>query len=304
MNASKNTTLSTLIIGFPEYAAQAQRFANTAGIPYATLDLHHFPDGESKLQLPSILPDHVILYRSMDWPNDKLVELILAVAGARNLGAKTVSLVAPYLCYMRQDKAFHAGEVVSQKIIGNLFAKYFDSVLTVDAHLHRIHHLSDAIPVSQAVNITATEPMAQFLQQHVEQPYLLGPDGESEQWVAAIAAPNKMDYGVATKERYGDRKVKVHVPEGNYRGRNIVLVDDVASTGKTLLEATRALTKYQPASISVLVTHALFVGDAIPLLMKAGITNIWSCDSIKHSSNTVQLAKILAKNIAMPVHNI
>ena len=303
MNTPENTAQAALVIGFPEYAAQAQRFASAAGIPYAALDLHHFPDGESKLQLPAILPDHVILYRSLDWPNDKLIELILAASGARNLGAITVSLVAPYLCYMRQDKAFHEGEVVSQKVIGNLLAKYFDSVLTVDAHLHRVHHLSDAIPASHAVNITATKPMAQFLQQHVKQPYLLGPDGESEQWVAAIAAPNQMDYGVATKERYGDREVKVHIPEGNYQGRNIVLVDDVASTGKTLLGAATALTKYQPDSISVLVTHALFTDDAIPRLREAGVTKIWSCDSIQHPSNTVQLARILAKNIEIPANN-
>lgn len=293
MNISK----PAIVISFPECQEQAQRFASAAGLPCSTFELHHFPDGESELQLPASLPDQVILYRSLDRPNDKLVELILAAAGARNMGAKVVSLIAPYMCYMRQDKAFHAGEVVSQKIIGRLLADYFDSVLTVDAHLHRVHKLADAIPVAQAINITATDPMAHFLQQHVQRPYLIGPDSESEQWVAAIAAHYKMDYGVALKERYGDREVNVHVPHGDYQGRNIVLVDDVASTGITLLEAARALAEYQPASLSVLVTHALFVDDAIPQLRQAGVTNIWSCDSILHSTNAVQLANILAENI-------
>lgn len=99
----------------------------------------------------------VIFYCSLDKPNNKLIELFLAAAGARDMGARTVSLVAPYLCYMRQDKAFHCGEVVSQQVIGNLLAGYFDNVITVDAHLHRVHHLADAVPVSQAVNITATD---------------------------------------------------------------------------------------------------------------------------------------------------
>lgn len=294
MNTSESKAQHTIVLGFPEYAAQAQRFARAAGFSYARLDVHHFPDGESKLQLPAKLPDHVILCRSLDHPNDKLVELILAAAGARSLGAKSVSLVAPYLCYMRQDKAFHKGEIISQKVIGKCLADYFDSVLTVDAHLHRVHHLRDAIPIEHAVNITATEPMAHFIQQHIDRPYLIGPDGESEQWVAAIAAQHQMDYGVAQKDRYGDKEVNVHVPDGDYQKRNIILVDDVASTGKTLLGAAKALTKYKPASLSVLVTHALFVDDAIPQLRKAGVTNIWSCDSIPHPTNAVWLADILA----------
>ena len=282
-----------MVIGFPDYAVQAKQFAAAISLPYVTVNLHRFPDAESKLQLPENLPKHVIFFCSLDNPNEKLIELILAAAGARVIGARRISLVAPYLCYMRQDKAFHAGEVISQKVIGKLLADYFDNVLTVDAHLHRIHHLSEAIPAQQAINITATDPMAHFIQQHVENPYLMGPDGESEQWVADIATHYQMDFGVALKERYGDREVKVSIPEGNYQGRNIVLVDDVASTGKTLIEAAKALQKYHPASLSVLVTHALFVGDAIAQLKETGVENIWSCDSIAHATNAVKLADIL-----------
>lgn len=285
-----------LVIAFPDYATQAKQFAEAAELPYVTVNLHRFPDAESKLQLPESLPKHVIFFCSLDNPNEKLIELILAAAGARVIGARRISLIAPYLCYMRQDKAFHAGEVISQQVIGKLLADYFDNVLTVDAHLHRIHHLSEAIPAKQAINITATDPMAHFIQHHIENPYLMGPDGESEQWVTNIATHYQMDYGVALKERYGDREVKVSIPEGNYQGRNIVLVDDVASTGKTLIEAAKALLKYHPASLSVLVTHALFVDDAIVQLKETGVENIWSCDSITHATNAVKLADILAIN--------
>jgi len=291
-----NIQKQTLVIGFPEYKVQAKQFAEVLGAAYHTIKIHHFPDGESKLQLPAVIPEQIILFNSLDRPNNKLIELILAESGAKDMGAKHISLVAPYLCYMRQDKAFHKGEVISQQVIGKLLADYFDKVLTVDAHLHRIHKLSDAIPIPQAINITVTDAMAHFIKKHIEQPYLLGPDGESEQWVADIATHYQMDYGVATKERYGDRDVKVSLPDAHYEGRNIVLVDDVASTGKTLLEAAKALAKYQPSSISVLVTHALFVEDSMAQLIQAGVTNIWSCDSITHSTNVVKLAQSLAEN--------
>lgn len=294
MITKRNDSQQTLVIGFPDYAIQAQQFAAAAGLPYSVIKLHHFPDAESKLQLPESLPAHVIFYCSLDRPNNKLIELILAAAGARVLGAHRVSLIAPYLCYMRQDKAFLAGEVISQKVIGKLLADYFDTILTVDAHLHRIHKLSEAIPAKHAINITATHPMAHFIQQHVENPYLIGPDGESKQWVTDIATQYQMDYAVAIKERYGDRKVIVTLPEGDYQGRNIVLLDDIASTGKTLIAVAEALQKYHPASLSVLVSHALFADDAVNELKDAGINNIWSCDSIVHTTNAVKLAPMLA----------
>ena len=292
-------TLNTgaLILGFPEYEAQARRLADAAGLSCAQVDIHRFPDGESKLTLPPDLPEHVIFCRSLDYPNDKLVELVLAAGGARDLGVEKVSLVAPYLSYMRQDKAFHPGEVVSQKIIGRCLAAWFDQLLTVDSHLHRVHKLSDAVPVKNAININATHPMARFIEAHVDNAYLIGPDGESGQWVASIANQYQMDYGVALKERFGDRDVRVQLPAGDYQGRHIVLVDDVASTGQTLLEAATALASCKPASISVLVTHALFVGDAIEQLKAAGVTNIWSCDSIPHPTNAVELASSLAAGL-------
>ncbi len=287
----------TLMLGFPEYADQTERLAQATGLPFSVLDIHHFPDGESKVTLPGILPEQIVLVRSLDHPNDKLIELILAAAGARKLGAKKLCLVAPYLCYMRQDKAFHAGEVVSQPIIGACLAAHFDALLTVDAHLHRIHSLSDAVPVDPAINLTATDPMAHFLQNNVEAPFLVGPDGESEQWVAAIASHFGFDYAVAEKQRLGDREVKISMPDCGFAGRNLVLVDDVASTGKTLLEAASLLQAHDPASISVLVTHALFVDNALRELYDAGVTNIWSCDAIPHPTNAVSLAGLLAEEL-------
>jgi ribose-phosphate pyrophosphokinase len=294
----------SLLLGFPECRAQAGTVADLAGIAYADIGIHVFPDGESKITLPQaeIKPgSHVLIYRSLDHPNAKLVELILAAEGAKRLGAATLTLIVPYLSYMRQDMAFNPGEVISQTVIGHLLAGIFDAVLTVDSHLHRIQHLSEAIPAAHAINLTATAPMAAFLAEQFEQPYLLGPDAESEQWVRAIAAPAHWDYGIAHKERLGDRNVVVTLPEAEFRGRDIVLVDDVASSGQTLIAAARQLAPYQPRSIAVLVTHALFRDDSEQQLHAAGVGQIWSCDSIIHRSNRVPLAGLLAENLPLIV---
>ena len=284
-----------LLIGFPGYREPAQRLATAAGVPYADALIHHFPDGETRLRLPEPLPGHVVLCLTLDHPNSRLVELVLAAATARDLGAKHITLVAPYLCYMRQDKAFHPGEAVSQRIVGTLLSQWIDALITVDSHLHRVHQLKDAVPVNPAINLTAAPVMAAFLMQQMDNPFLVGPDEESEQWVASIARDRDFEYCVAHKERFGDQQVHVSLPKADYRNRHIVLIDDIASSGRTLEEAALGLLRFEPASISVLVTHALFVGDAQERLRRAGVSHIWSTDAIPHSSNALHLDHLLAE---------
>jgi ribose-phosphate pyrophosphokinase len=236
----------------------------------------------------------VVIYRSLDQPNHKLVELILAASTARELGASRVALVAPYLCYMRQDKAFHPGEAVSQRIVGNLLARYFDELLTVDPHLHRVNRIEHAVPVARAKAVAATDAMARYLEGRIDNPLLIGPDEESAQWVAAIAKRNRLDFQVARKQRFGDSEVSIELPGAAFQGRQVVLVDDIASTGHTLAATCRQLAPCRPAGITVMVTHALFVDDAMQNIMAAGAGQIWSCDSIGHPTNRIPLAECLA----------
>lgn len=292
--------MNTLIVGFPDYQKQATELANLLNLEYADIQVHYFPDGESKVTLPAgklLNVEHVILFRSLDQPNAKLLELILAAQGCREYGVNQITLIAPYMAYMRQDKSFNPGEVVSQTVFGKLLATYVDAVITVDAHLHRIHALSQAIPLSIAVNLSATKPMADFLKQRFDAPLLLGPDEESRQWVEAISGSGGFDFFIANKNRYGDRQVEIHLPEMKIQGREVVLVDDIASSGNTLIKAAKQLVERNPKSLSVLVTHALFMEDSIQKLKASGVTNIWSCDSVNHATNAVFLGEILAESL-------
>ncbi len=283
-----------LVVGFPEGEVQARAMAAAAGLPYAGVGIHRFPDGESRVRLPPALPERVVLYRGMDRPNEKLFELVLTAATARDLGVRHLTLVAPYLCYMRQDTAFVPGEAVSQRVLGTLLADWFDTLVTVDPHLHRVPSLADAIPVQRAVALSAAGPMAEFLATHLENPLVLGPDSESLQWVAAVAAVQGLDYGVARKERLGDREVRIALPELDVLGRSVVLLDDVVSTGGTLIATAQALKPLDPASISVLATHGLFCDGALGRMAEAGITQVWTSDSVPHPTNRVNLAHLLA----------
>lgn len=263
---------------------------------YATVEVHRFPDGESRVRLPQLPAGHAWLYRSLDHPNDKLVELLLAARTLRQGGAQRVSLIAPYLCYMRQDIAFQPGEAVSQRIIGAFLADVFDDVITVDPHLHRISRLEQAIPGRNAIALSAAELFGHHLAGE-KGALLLGPDEESAQWVHAIAAISRLEYAVASKRRNGDKAVAVQLPDVAITGRDVVLVDDVASTGHTLATITRQLLAAGARRVTALVTHALFAGDAQEILRQAGLSRIGSSDSIPHPSNVVCLAPLLAETV-------
>ncbi|MFT5659295.1 MAG: ribose-phosphate pyrophosphokinase, partial [Gammaproteobacteria bacterium] len=271
--------------------------ADALDMPCHVIQCHRFPDGENKLTLPAELPRHVLFCRSLDHPNEKLLELLLAAKTARALGAKTLTLIAPYLCYMRQDKAFNPGEVVSQTIVGNFLADLFDNVITVDPHLHRISHLNQAIPSNNAVSLSATTLMSEFLLKRLENPILLGPDSESKQWVSAVAKPNNWEYVVCEKIRLGDRNVEITLPSINMHGRNVVIVDDVASSGKTLAVAAGKCILKNAHQVDVLVTHALFSDDVKQDFLKAEVRHIWSTDSVSHESNIIPLWGLLKQAI-------
>jgi len=281
------------ILSFAEYEKQSHKLAVELALPCNIIQRHIFPDGESKLTLPIKLPVHVIICRSLDHPNEKLLELLLAAKTARQLGAKTLTLVAPYLCYMRQDKAFHPGEVISQRIVGTFLAEQFDNIITVDPHLHRVHELHQAVPAKQAVSLSATSLMADYIRAHVQSPVIIAPDDEAQQWVTAVAKSDGWEYGVCHKKRTGDREVAITLPRIELQGRAVVIVDDVASSGQTLAVAVKKCLAAKAKQVDVLVTHALFFGDAKQRLLAAGVRNIWSTDSVSHESNVISLSGLL-----------
>lgn len=283
-----------VLLGFEDESALARKLADATGMTLSLVDRHVFPDGEIKLRLPPQLPPRVVLLRSLNQPNAKLIELLLAAHTARQLGARHLTLVAPYLAYMRQDVAFHPGEAISQRIVGQYLADLFDAVITVDPHLHRVSTLQEAVPARQTCVLSAAPLLSDFAHRQCPDILLIGPDEESAQWITEASRPHGLDHAVCKKIRHGDRQVDIALPEMEVTGRTVVLLDDMASSGQTLAQAARVLLQAGAKSVDVAVTHALFSGDAMEVIRAAGVGRIWSTDSVLHSSNCVSISDLLA----------
>lgn len=288
--------MSAALQCLPASAAAAQRLAARLGLPLDEIALHHFPDQELRVTVAPPAPT-TLIFAALDQPNEKLLALLFAAEALRRMGTKRLVLVAPYLCYMRQDKAFHEGEAISQKVVGPLLAQSFDRVVTVDAHLHRTKDIGEVFPGIAADNLSAMPAIAEALRASGFDPktVVVGPDAESQAWVADLAGRLGLDYAVAHKTRHGDRSVALAFADPSlFAGRPALLVDDIVSSGGTLITAAKVLHAAGAASVDAIVTHALFAPEFTRVLFEAGIRSVKSSDSVPHPSNAIALDGVLA----------
>ena len=280
----------------PSVAEAARRLAGRLGLSLHEIEVHRFPDEELRVTVGPAATT-TLIYAPLHHPNDKLVALLLASEALRRGGARRLVLVAPYLCYMRQDAAFHDGEAISQKVVGKLLAQAVDSVVTVDAHLHRTEKIGDVFPGIDASDQSAMPAVADALRTDTLDPrtVVVGPDEESRLWVSELSAMLSLAHAVAHKTRRGDRSVEIAFDEpARLANRPVLLIDDIVSSGGTLATCAKALRAAGVTTIDAVVIHALFAPELMRGLFDAGIRSIKSTDSVPHPTNAITLDKILA----------
>jgi ribose-phosphate pyrophosphokinase len=281
----------------PSSAGAARRLADRLGVACREIALHRFPDEELRVTVAPAAATTVV-FASLDKPNDKLLALLFASEALRRGGAERLVLAAPYLCYMRQDTAFHQGEAISQKVVGRLLAGAVDRVITVDAHLHRTKNIGDVFPGIEADDLSAMPAIAQSLQAEGFDPAMVvvGPDEESRVWVSDLAGRLGVPVAVARKTRRGDHSAEISFAQpGMFAGRPVLVVDDIVSSGGTLIACAQALRAAGATTIDAIVTHALFAPELIGRLFEAGIRSVKSTDSVPHPSNAIALDQVLAE---------
>ncbi len=293
--------MTAAIYAFPEGKMQASALADELRMQLHSIECRSFPDGESLVRVPAeaAAVETAILFRSLNEPNAKLVEILLAAAALRDNGAQRVMLVAPYFAYMRQDIAFRRGEAVSQRVLGQLIADHFDGLLTVDPHLHRVAALGEVVPGIAATTAPAAPALAAALNANLDPASLLiGPDRESHPWVQPIAELLGIEMIIAEKHRSGDREVRLILPEiERVRGRPAIIVDDLVSSGSTLIACAAQLRAAGAARIEAVATHCLADSTDLARLRAAGIERFRASDSVPGPAAMIPLATVLGNAV-------
>lgn len=266
--------------------------------------IRQFPDGETYVRILSDVKDKcVVLVATLHQPDEKLLPLYFLSQTAKSLGAKCTCLVAPYLAYMRQDKVFKPGEGITSDYFGKLISGFADSLITVDPHLHRRSSLHEVYKIPSEV-VHAANAISKWVKENVENPVLVGPDSESEQWVSEVAAAAGAPFMVLEKTRHGDRDVEVSMPHvEEFKRHTPVLVDDIISTARTMIETIGHLKNFGMKAPVCIGVHAVFAGSAYQHLINAG-AEVVTCNSIPHESNRIDLSSILAARILATMNHV
>ena len=263
--------MKVITFAMPGNESLARDIAAITGTELGVLEYRKFPDRESYLRFATdVKNQQAILACSLHDPDIKVLPLLLAAAALRDLGATRVGLAAPYLAYMRQDRRFKEGEAVTSTDFARLLSASFDWIATIDPHLHRRSVMSEIYTIP-ALAGHAAPVLAGYVRQYAEGGFLIGPDEESEQWVAAVASAAGVPHVTLRKQRRGDRDVEIRFPDlSAFAGKMPVLVDDVISSGCTMEVAVHELRKLGFGQPVCLAAHGILAEDAHARLVAAG----------------------------------
>lgn len=278
----------------PLFGPLCQRLSAQPG----ELEQRRFPDGETYLKVNSSVENRAcIILVDLVNPDATFLPLAFLASTLRELGAESVGLVAPYLSYMRQDTRFQPGEAVTSRIFAQLVCSQVDWLVTVDPHLHRYQYLSEIYSIP-ATAVAGAPALSDWFGLQQEPLLLVGPDIESEQWVSAIAKQTGQPFVVGRKVRRGDREVVVTLPDvSQYRDHTAVIVDDVISSGYTVLETLKALKTEGFKTVDCVTVHGIFADAVDVLLREQGLRRLISSNSTAHASNAVDLSPLLHEPI-------
>ncbi len=277
----------------------AKNIAKKLKCKFSPLTVGAFPDGDLYLKFNTPLKGKkvVIVQSFQPHPDMSLFDIIFAAETAKDLGAKKVILVAPYLAYMRQDVRFNAGECVSSKVMAKMLNNSVNKLLTIDPHIHRYNSLKDIFTIP-AKYVTSNMVIADYIKKHFKNEIIIGPDWESYQWAEQIAKKIDVHATVLKKERFSSRHVEVKMIKPiEIKGKNVVIVDDIISTGNTMIKAAKAAMKLGARSVSAIGVHGLFVENGYEKMKKAGFNKIVTTNCIGHKTNGIDISSLLVEEL-------
>ena len=275
----------------------AKRIARRLKAPYIEAQTKIFPDGESKITFSSMPKKSIILVVQSTYPpvDTNLLQTLAIISQARKASSKIYAII-PYMGYARQDRQFLSGEVVTMSIVAKMLqAVGAKKVIVVDIHSKTaLNHFK--IPT---VNVSAIPELAKYFKKlKIKKPLVVSPDTGGSSRAKKFASLLNTDFITLKKSRNRNTgKVQIQSSKVDVHGRDLIVIDDIISTGGSIIKATQFLKKQKCKRVFVACTHGLFVGDAERKIKKAGVSKIISTNTIPRSTSKVDMAGVIAKSI-------
>jgi len=275
----------------------AKRLSRRLEANFIKSEIRVFPDGESKITLSGVLSKKKsIVVQSMFPPVDtNLIQTLSLISKAKEVSSEVIAVI-PYMGYARQDREFLPGEIVTMKVLGKLFKGVGASeIIAVDIH----SVLGFRYFTIKTKNVSAIPDLVKYFKKlSLKNPLVISPDQGGKERAKEFAMEFNSDYIALEKKR--DRKTgKVEIKTKNIEvaGRDLILVDDMISTGGSIIKATQFLKKQKCKRVYVACTHALLMNNAKKKIKKSGVTSIISANTIPGKTSLVDVSNTIAKAI-------
>jgi len=289
------------VVGGSGSDALATKVALELRLNATRLETRRFPDGEKYLRvLDEVKGEDVVVIQSIHHaPDELLVEYLLLVDTLKDLGAKKVISFIPYFAYARQDERFHPGEALSFKTVCKLLESVgTDEVYTIDTHQHRVLKSSDVFRIPSH-NLTAMPLLADYISKSgvLKKPLVIGPDMEAERWAKIAAERLGTDYDIFEKKRLADEDVELRPRKASAKDRDVLIVDDIISTGGTIVEALKILFSQGAKRIDVACTHPILASGALSKIYEAGAQTVVGTDTVPSPISYVSVAPLITEQV-------
>jgi len=285
----------TVIISDDQNSPLAKKISLDLHAEYKNIELRIFADGESKIRLDNMAKKNCIIIHSTYPPTDQhLMQLFMIMYKCKEDGAKDICVVSPYLAYTRQDKVFVDGEIITSNLVAKILACLgITKLVTIDSHKPNALNYSFA-----TIDLTAIPSLSSYVKHNLtmNNPIVISPDEggiERAKKFAGLINANSLSL-VKTRDRFtGDVSISL-LDQGSLKNCDALIVDDMISTGASIMKTIELLKKYHIGDVYAICTHALLLDDAKQKLLNAGIKEVISTNSIPNEFAKVDLSSVIS----------
>jgi len=277
----------------------AKKIAKNLNLHFLEVERSAFPDGEIDVRFPEgIEGKDVLLIQTIHGnPNDYLIELFFMAYTAKDLGAKSVKAVVPYLVYSRQDTRFRSGEAISSNIVSELLEGCIDEVFTIDPHLHR-NGLKEVFKNIPAHELTTIPVIAEYIKSRWPNPVIVCPDKGAVRMGGKIAEQLGCQVVYLEKTRIDAENVEIHMSEEiDVSDKQVVIVDDIISTGGTMAEVVKLIKEKNAPNIYCISIHGLLIGNCLDKLLAAGADEVITTNTIRRGTSKIDISGVITEGL-------